>query len=521
MVMRKIVGAVSLLFALALAAGCLPAQPAGGPTAPVASVAEQQAAPTDGAEADQAALVQSNPRLASTLYSRIAGAAAPEQNLALAPGSVLGTLAAITAAEKGEAESELRKLLNLNAERERLKSALTEWTAQLKRDVNTAEQAFLGLQIEQDGKGVVRVKAVIPGSHAAQAGFQPGDQLVSIRLIDAPGGGEPIKSAADFVHALDAASAVVRVRCKPAMGEEYVTRRLRLVGQKKTPIAADSEAPFRSLEGVWYPSDDKPAKSFLEFVHEARGVEPYAIDFAKDAKKLRAWFSKRARPERDVTLPDGALPANLRTAFTSAVYFRPRWAASVQLGPVEEIPFTVRDRKARVPAIPFTGRFHVGKDADVQTIELPCAGSLAMAFLLPTKADGVIALEKQLSPAALVKLLSAAKLQDATVVVPEFDLVTFNDLRDPLARLGVAESFAPGAGDDDVGDKKTQKGKFAPATVLQQVQVRMISDEKEPEKAPKEAALHIRLDHAFVFLVYNRRTREVLVIGRLGNPRAA
>jgi serine protease inhibitor len=495
-------------------------------------------------------LAKSNHVLAAGLYARVRDASPPDQNLLVDTGAAFATLATMLAGEKGEAEADLRKALALQLDREALEEALGKLGARWKTNRNQPEGAFLGLEIEEGDKGAVRVKSVVPGGAAAGAGFQAGDRILSIRLSDAPGDTVPVRSAADFVNAMDEAGTVVRIRCQPAKGDEAVTRRLRPAAK----LTGARHQQIRNGSILWHTSDGGPPGSFLEFAREARDVSTRPVEFADAARTrdaMQTWFDRWSGKDRTEPLTENALGPRLRVAFTDATIFQPAWSGAARVGALEEIPFALGKRHGRLPALPLSGRFRVSADPDLRVVEVPCVAGLAVVFVQPVKADGLAAAEKRLTPSGLEDLLNAGGVRETKVLVPLFDLVTLRDLRGPLAKLGLAGSFPsslggpkesgekkspdaatkPGAGEGDkdkdkgknqVGEQKPN-GRLGPATVLQQVAVQVAPPEavEGSESAPASpAGERIVLERAFLFLVYDRRTGEILIVGRLFNPRA-
>src|SRR5207247_5433026 len=97
------------------------------------------------------------------------------------------------------------------------------------------------------------------------------------------------------------------------------------------------------------------------------------------------------------------------------------------------------------------------------------------------------------------------------------------DPKDPTKNKPVDGAPKAPAGDDkkDPKDEKP-KAKLAPAMVLQQIRAQVgVNDPKgAPERPPApDTTPRIALDQPFVFLVYDRQTGEILIVGRIVNPR--
>ena len=78
-------------------------------------------------------------------------------------------------------------------------------------------------------------------------------------------------------------------------------------------------------------------------------------------------------------------------------------------------------------------------------LELPYRGkSLSMVVLLPKRADGLPALEKQLTLANLNKWIDSMQESHVDIYLPKFKLETFYSLPSVLATMGMPAAFQPG-----------------------------------------------------------------------------
>ncbi len=490
------------------------------------------------ADGEVKALVRSNHRLASGLYSLLSSAE-PGENLLIAPGSTLATLTTLLIGAEGEQAAELKKSLELELTGEALERVLTERVRRLKDDVNKPDRFFLGLQIESGEKGAVRIKSVQRGTSAERAGFQPGERIVSVRLSDAPGHVREIRSAADFVNAIDEAPTVVRVRCLSAQEGASTIRTLYLPGHKGRPASSAPprwETPVKAAAALWFQDGVEPAKALQDFARKTQALETSKIDLQTDvaptAKRIRLWFNDFT--ERKVSIPAGTLSKNYRAVHSESFVFKPYWSSSVQSWAEQPMSFALPSgKKLQVTAVPLTGSLRVSKSEAYQGVELPCTGGLALMLFLPAEGKGLAEIEKLLSDAAVwPKLLGSGVPQPTTVMVPELDLYSLRNLRGTLAKLGMPAHFTipvPSPEKEEkvktpeekqTKPKEVVKQKPSASTVMQQVQVQVRSNTDLELNAKSAPTAQVNFNRPFVFVAFDRQSKEILVLGRCVDPRS-
>ena len=165
-----------------------------------------------------------------------------------------------------------------------------------------------------------------------------------------------------------------------------------------------------------------------------------------------------------------------------------------------------------------------------QLLELPYRGkSLSMIVVLPKRADGLPALEKQLTLTNLNKWIDAMQDSRVDIYLPKFKLGTFYSLPSVLAAMGMPAAFQAGGftGMSDVPEAKllvlseivhkafvevNEEGtEAAAATVMVMMPVSARIEPPTPT---------FRADHPFVFLIRDNQSGLVLFLGRVVKPNA-
>jgi serpin B len=167
------------------------------------------------------------------------------------------------------------------------------------------------------------------------------------------------------------------------------------------------------------------------------------------------------------------------------------------------------------------------EETNFQAVELPYkGGELAMVVLLPRQVDGCAALEARLNPALLPHSLSQMRKQKVEIFLPRFKLESKFELRDALAKMGMADAFGTKAdfsGMDSTrnlfisqvfhkawGEVNEEGTEAAAATA---VTIKRSAIIREPAPPPV-----FRADHPFIFFIRDTRSGSLLFLGRLATP---
>jgi serpin B len=162
---------------------------------------------------------------------------------------------------------------------------------------------------------------------------------------------------------------------------------------------------------------------------------------------------------------------------------------------------------------------------ELSLIELDYADhELSMLFLLPTRADGLEALEASLTQARVDELLSKAVPEESGLELPRLELRAELPLAELLQSLGVTTAFDPAAA--DFSGMLSDGGKdiyLSRARHQAFVQV----DERGTKAAAATAivgsrhaaATFLSVDHPFAFAIRDKLTGALLFAGRVVDPR--
>ncbi|MDZ4817963.1 MAG: serpin family protein [Planctomycetota bacterium] len=255
------------------------------------------------------------------------------------------------------------------------------------------------------------------------------------------------------------------------------------------------------------------------------------VDFTADpaaaAKTIDAWITKETHGKITGLLGPEAFNENTRLVLTNAVYFKAKWAEEFKPRNTQPAPFhRSPDREVQVPTMRQFGERHIyAKTPDLEILDLPySSGTASMVILLPSKRDGLAAVERQLSAESIDKWLASADYLPVNVFLPKFTFTSTFELNGVLSSLGMSQAFDLRKADfsrtsteeplfiSAVAHKAfvdvNEEGTEAAAAIV------VTESKKEVDSRPTE----FRADHPFLFLIRDRESGAILFLGRVTDP---
>lgn len=271
---------------------------------------------------------------------------------------------------------------------------------------------------------------------------------------------------------------------------------------------------------------------FLELVQRDYGGSLQQLDFSDPEgarRTINRWVEKQTRERIAEIIPRRVLSELTVLVLASAMYFKSKWAYPFNGPSTRHEPFTLLSgQTVSVPMMHQRQEISCGyaEDETCQVLELPYRGqSMAMVILLPKKADGLPGLETALAGGRLAKWLSALTGREVDVSLPRFTIATGFRLDETLKSLGMTSAFDPQAADFT---GMLAEGGIWIGAVLHKgfVEVNEVGTEAAAATAVEimkseqmEQPVVFRADHPFLFLIRDTKSRTILFMGRLMNPK--
>ena len=261
-------------------------------------------------------------------------------------------------------------------------------------------------------------------------------------------------------------------------------------------------------------------------------LEPVDFKHAPDAARttINDWVESRTHDRIQDLLPAGSVDASTRLVLVNAIYFKAPWTHPFMEHLTAPAPFFAGKASRDVPTMHVTEHFTFTESAadGVQVIELPYGDpGFSMVLVVPTKKDGLPAVEAALTSEKLAAWTGALTGERIALSLPKFRIAPAESLQlsRVLGELGIRKAF---------GDEADFTG-IAPAS--EQLQLAeayhkgfINVDEKGTEAAAATAMgmraggmpaepREVKVDRPFLYVIRDTRSGLVLFMGRVVDPK--
>jgi serpin B len=281
---------------------------------------------------------------------------------------------------------------------------------------------------------------------------------------------------------------------------------------------------------LWGQKDYGFDPQFTKVTKEFYGAGLEELDFTKATEASRqtinAWVAKQTNDKIKDLLPAGSLANDTRLVLTNAIYFKALWKELFPPTATKREDFHLASGKTvQADMMHLVEVLSLYSADKFQVLSLPYQDNeLSMLVVLPRKADGLPAVEKELTAKNLAKWLVEMQPHNVTLSLPKFTFTSQFQLKKTLSALGMGIAFGK---DADFSGMTTREKLFIDAVVHKAF---VAVEEKGTEAAAATAVTMrplsaqvappatFRADHPFVFLIRDNATGSILFMGRVSQP---
>jgi serpin B len=293
-------------------------------------------------------------------------------------------------------------------------------------------------------------------------------------------------------------------------------------------IEGEGETRLSVANALWGQEGYGFLEEFLALTARHYGASWRELDLAGASERARQtinkWVARRTAQRIQELLQRGDIDPAVALVLTSAISFKGSWATPFDEEQTRRIPFhTGPAEQVLVPFMHQISSLCLASEATLDLVELPYAGGRwSMLVLLPRTSEGLAGIEELLSRENLNRWLARLERAPVRVSLPRFKSESRLDLTGALQAMGMTEVFA---GTADFSGLTRRRDLFI-SMVAHQALVEV--DEEGTEAAAGTAVVLKRgpepvefvADHPFLFLIRERESGSILLMGRVVNPRA-
>lgn len=298
---------------------------------------------------------------------------------------------------------------------------------------------------------------------------------------------------------------------------------------------ADTGITLNIANALWGQTGTPFGKDFLETVRRDHAGGFNTADF-KDAEKetarINAWVSDKTKGKIPKLLGPRAITDITRLVLTNAVYFKAAWDQQFDKRATQPGSFYGDSGEVKAPMMTRQAWYGYFANDSFQALDVPYEGQrMSMLILLPRKRNGLPALEKTLTAAALQDAVSKLRDQKVDVTLPRFKLDGGYELADALKALGMPLAFD--ALKADFKPMCPTCDPKEPLYITSAVHKAFVAVDEAGTVAAAATAIMMGVgsaampepppvftaDHPFFFAVRDRQTGVILFAGRLTSPK--
>ncbi len=261
------------------------------------------------------------------------------------------------------------------------------------------------------------------------------------------------------------------------------------------------------------------------------------VDFKADPEGARRdinrWVADQTHDRIDELFQQGSIDNLARMVLANAIYFLADWDLPFDEGDTQDRDFELADGSTvTVPTMQHNEEHDFADLEGLKILEMNYeSAEVSMVLLLPDEADGLDALEDQLTAEQVDAWLDELREAEVSVRVPSFQMETDFPIEAVLIDLGVETAWLEGAADFS-GMLDPDVEKLWLDRVVHKAFVRM--DEEGTEAAAATGAVmsgelayepgdpaEFHADHPFIFMIRDRLTGTILFQGRMSDPSQA
>ncbi|MFH0906274.1 MAG: serpin family protein [archaeon] len=290
-----------------------------------------------------------------------------------------------------------------------------------------------------------------------------------------------------------------------------------------------------TANALWAQKDYKFLDSYFQIIDNYYGGKVTNLDFVNKTEESRItinnWVEDKTNNKIKDLIPQGIITQATRLVLTNAIYFKGNWDLEFEKEKTQEKDFFINSTntiKAQIMSkFPKAEeKYKYFEDNDLQVLELPYKDKeISMVILLP-KDNNLSNLENNLTIDKFdqyINNLSITKVDE--IYIPKFKFETKYFMNDDLIDMGMPTAFSQSAdfsGMDGVGGlfiaavihqafvEVNEQGTEAAAATAVVMDKAMIS---EPPKR-----IIFNANHAFIFLIKDNATNQILFMGRVVDP---
>ncbi len=278
---------------------------------------------------------------------------------------------------------------------------------------------------------------------------------------------------------------------------------------------------------IWIQDNLKIKDTYQDIIRAKYASDIFPVDFSNSssaALKINNWVSEKTNRLIPSIIEPEEISPSTKLVISNAVYFMAKWKSAFDKALTKKDDFYAIDKtKASLDFLNKEEFLKYFENDDFQCVFKEYEGWKSFCVILPKNEYGIADVERGLNELTLKNSYFSAKYAKVKLSIPKLKLATDLQLNEPLKKLGLNIAFTSEADFKGITTKEPlfiskvthkacidvdeEKTTAAAATAMM-----MIGGVVPPENKVFKA------DHPFIFMVIDKRTQEILFMGRYVKP---
>jgi serpin B len=315
------------------------------------------------------------------------------------------------------------------------------------------------------------------------------------------------------------------------LAQEDLPAALGLLATQMNVLQRWNRITLATANSLWVQLDCRFQDDFLTSIQAHNQADAYSVDFVGNPKhasdRINGWVNQKTKSNIQNLVNVDQLTKDTRLIMCSAIYFKGKWAGQFNVKDTKPAFFFISSNETvTVPMMHQISRFKMAfiDENELCLLELPYAGNdLSMIVLLPGTADGLSAIEQQLTPENLqawLERLRQGSESKTEIELPRFKANQSIDLVGVLTKLGMPSLFGK---DADLSGMTGTHDLFVSDAIhktfveVDESGTTAVGINLFAAKSKSKPTSFIA-NHPFIFLICENHTGSILFLGRVTDP---
>ncbi len=318
--------------------------------------------------------------------------------------------------------------------------------------------------------------------------------------------------------------------------EDNDTRRYSFARIQNEMNKRDKRYQLSTANALWAQKDYPFLEEYFSLMGKHYDAKITNLDFAGETETSRitinSWVEGKTNNKIKDLIPRDKLGPDIMLVLTNAIYFKGDWLKQFDKKNTMEKDFRASPASTvKAQMMSLNGEeavFNYTETDELQVLELPYAGNeLSMIVLLP-KGDDLTWLEDSISTDNLTAWRSSLMQQKVNVFMPKFKFETKYSMGNTLKKMGMPAAFTDPNIDPNGADFSGMDGgkRLFIGFVIHQAYVDVNEEGTEAAAATAvgmgvtayQPTATFNADHPFIFIIQEKKTGNILFMGRVSNP---